>query len=91
MGIQIVSLFHTCTECNETEDTSVGLYLHLDEQGICSECREHEPIDAEFDDYLSLEDLLLICGHRALGLTEREALEIDDSYKYDLMHEYYYR
>ena len=90
MGIQIVSLFHTCPQCNETEDPSVGLYLHLDESGICEECRETE-IDAEIDDYLSLADLLLICGHRALGLTEREALEIDDSYKYDLMHEYFYR
>ena len=91
MGIQIVSLFHdTCTQCNETEDTSVGLYLHLDEKGICSECRQ-EPIDAEIDDSLTLEDLLLICGHRALGLTEREALEIDESYKYDLMHKYHYR
>ena len=90
MGIQIVSLFHTCPQCNETEDPSVGLYLHLDESGICEECRETE-IDAEIDDYLSLVDLLLICGHRALGLTEREAIEIDDSYKYDLMHDYDYR
>lgn len=40
MGIQIVSLFPTCKECHETEDPSVGLYLHLDEQGICSECRQ---------------------------------------------------
>ena len=47
--------------------------------------------DAEIEDYLTLEDLLLICGHEALGLTEREALEIDDSYKYDLMHKYHYR
>ena len=51
MGIQIVSLFHeteTCTQCHETEDTSVGLYLRLDESGICEECRE-APIDAEID------------------------------------------
>ena len=90
MGIQIVSLFHTCAQCNVTENPSIGLYLHL-EKGICEECREPEPIDAEIDDYLSLADLLFICGHRALGLTEREALEIDESYKYDLMNGYHYR
>ena len=54
MGIQIVSLFPTCTQCNETEDRSVGLYLYLDEKDICSECRE-EPIDAEIDESLTLE------------------------------------
>ena len=65
MGIQIVSLFHdTCKECEEQEDTSVGLYLHLDEQGICSECRE--TLDTETDEslknnrhyYQSFSDLL---------------------------------
>ena len=56
------------------------------------ECHEaDEPIDAEIDESLTLADLLFICGHKALGLTEREAIEIDENYKYDLMHEYFYR
>ena len=83
MGIQIVSLFHdTCPQCDETEDRSVGLYLHLDEKGICSECRE--TIDAEIDESLTLEDLLLICGHRALGLSIRQALEINRHYRHEI-------
>ena len=83
MGIQIVSLFPTCTQCNETEDRSVGLYLYLDEKDICSECRE-EPIDAEIDESLTLNDLLFICGHRALGLSIRQALEINPHYRHEL-------
>ena len=39
-----------------------------------------EPIDAEIDESLTLEDLLFICGHRALGLSEKEAREIDSQY-----------
>ena len=40
MGIQIVSLFPKCPECHVTEDPSIGLYLHIDESGICETCRE---------------------------------------------------
>ena len=54
------------------------------------ECHEaDEPIDAEIDESLTLADLLFICGHKALGLTERESLEIDEGYKYVLMESYY--
>lgn len=38
MSIKIVSLFDTCTECGETEDPSIGLFLQLNEKGVCSEC-----------------------------------------------------
>ena len=60
------------------------------------ECLEaDEPIDAEIDaeidERLTLVEMLHICGHKALGFSEREAIEIDENYKYDLMHEYYYR
>ena len=81
MGIQIVSLFHTCAQCGETEDPSVGLYLRL-EKGICEECRETP--DEEKEDYLSLEDLLMICGHSALGLSIRDALEINPHYRHEI-------
>jgi hypothetical protein len=48
-------------------------------------------IDEEIDERLTLVDMLHICGHKALGFSEREAIEIDENYKYDLMHEYFYR
>ena len=42
-------------------------------------------IDEGIDESLTLGDLLHICGHKALGISEREALEIDESYKNVLM------
>ena len=33
---------------------------------------------------LDIADMLFYFGHRALGLTEREAIEIDPYYSYDL-------
>ena len=41
-------------------------------------------IDAEIDESLTLEDLLFICGHRALGLSIREALEINRHYGHEV-------
>ena len=38
-------------------------------------------IDEEIDESLTLEDLLYICGHSALGLSIREAIEIDPDYE----------
>ena len=43
-----------------------------------------ELIDAEIDESLTLEDLLFICGHRALGLSIREALEINRHYGHEV-------
>ena len=40
MGITIFSLFETCRACETTEDPSAGLLLHLDTDGICSECQK---------------------------------------------------
>ena len=37
-------------------------------------------IDEEIDESLTLEDLLYICGHVALGLSIRDAVEIDPHY-----------
>ena len=41
-------------------------------------------IDAEIDESLTLEDLLFICGHRALGLSIRQALEINRHYGHEV-------
>ena len=41
-------------------------------------------IDEGIDENVTLADLLHICGHRALGLTERDAVEIDECYRYVL-------
>ena len=41
----------------------------------------------EVQDVLDIGDMLFLCGHRALGLTVREALEIDSNYHYKLERE----
>ena len=38
-------------------------------------------IDEEIDERLTLVDMLHICGHKALGFSEREAIEIDPDYE----------
>ena len=38
---------HTCVLCDETEDSSVGLHLNLDNKSVCEECRE----TLSFDNY----------------------------------------
>ena len=43
-----------------------------------------EPMDEEIDESLTLEDLLFICGHRALGLSIRQALEINPHYRHEI-------
>ena len=43
---------------------------------------EFEELDTR--DEIDLIDMLSLFGHRALGLTERESLEIDPMYHYQL-------
>ena len=72
MGIQIVSLFpKECHEADETIDAEI--HAEIDAE-----------IHAEIDESLTLEDLLFICGHRALGLSIRQALEINRHYGHEV-------
>ena len=49
-----------------------------------TDCTIDAEIDEEIDESLTLEDLLFICGHRALGLSIRQALEINRHYRHEL-------
>ncbi len=46
--------------------------------------KEFHEADEEIDESLTLEDLLFICGHRALGLSICQALEINPHYRHEI-------
>ena len=69
MGIQIVSLFPETETEQETEVSVEDIETHLLSGG-----------ETELDE-LPLEDMLCHFGHEALGLSKREALEIDPHYR----------
>ena len=49
-----------------------------------TDCTE-EPIDAEIDESFTLEDMLYHFGHEALGLSIRDAIEIDPKRRFTMM------
>ena len=69
----------TCYQTLEEAEKELDAY---------EEQENSNPPEGEHRDELPLQEMLYICGHRALGLSEKEALEIDPMYRYELEREY---
>ena len=54
------------------------------EPQIVLDSQEYHDQDEDIHENLTLEDLLFICGHAELGLSIRDALEINPRYRREL-------